>query len=206
MTRIKVCGITREEDAERAAELGVDALGFVFYAQSPRAVSPERAREIIRCLPPFVVAVGVFVDSPVSQVLSVVEFCRLGAVQLHGSEDPDSCSRLPVKVIKSFRVRGDAFPEEILRYNVDAILLDTFRPGLPGGTGSTFPWEIARRAKAYGRIIVAGGLNSGNVRQAIQEAAPYAVDVSSGVESEPGRKDPERMAEFVRKVKDPCRS
>jgi phosphoribosylanthranilate isomerase len=109
-------------------------------------------------------------------------------------------------VIKSFRVRGDAFPEEILRYNVDAILLDTFRPGLPGGTGSTFPWEIARRAKAYGRIIVAGGLNSGNVRQAIQEAAPYAVDVSSGVESEPGRKDPERMAEFVRKVKDPCRS
>ena len=206
MTRIKVCGITREEDAERAAELGVDALGFVFYAQSPRAVSPERAREIIRCLPPFVVAVGVFVDSPVSQVLSVVEICRLGAVQLHGSEDPDFCSRLPVKVIKSFRVRGDTFPEEILRYNVDAILLDTFRPGLPGGTGSTFPWEIARRAKAYGRIIVAGGLNSGNVRQAIQEAAPYAVDVSSGVESEPGRKDPERMAEFVRKVKDPCRS
>jgi phosphoribosylanthranilate isomerase len=206
VTRIKVCGITRWEDAERAAALGVDALGFVFYAQSPRAISPDRAQEIIRRLPPFVMPVGVFFDSPVSQVLSVVEVCRLGAVQLHGSEDPDSCSRFPVKVIKSFRVKGDAFPEEITRYSVDAILLDTFRPGLPGGTGSTFPWEIARRAKAYGRIILAGGLNCTNVRKAIQEVDPFAVDVSSGVESYRGRKDPERMAEFVRKVKDPCRS
>lgn len=206
MTRIKICGITRWEDAELAADLGVDALGFVFFPSSPRAVSPEGAREIIRLLPPFVVPVGVFVDAPVARVLSVVETCRLGAVQLHGQEDPDYCSRLPVKVIKAFRVEEHRLPEGLSSYGVDAILLDTFMPGLPGGTGRSFPWEVARRAKVHGRIILAGGLNCGNVRQAIEEADPYAVDVSSGVEAEPGRKDPQWMAEFVQKVREPCRS
>ncbi|MEW6439703.1 MAG: phosphoribosylanthranilate isomerase [bacterium] len=202
MTRIKICGITRWDDAERAAGLGVDALGFVFWPSSPRAIAPAAAADIIRRLPPFVVPVGVFVDAPPDRIFATIEACRLGAVQLHGNEEPELCGRIPVKVIKAFRIRESTLPEEIGRYAVDAILLDTFRPGVAGGTGCTFPWEVARRARAYGRVILAGGLTPENVGQAIEAVSPYAVDVSSGVEIEPGRKDPALMAAFVREVRD----
>lgn len=201
MTRVKICGITRPEDAERACAAGADALGFVFYAQSPRAVDPEQVRQIVAGLPPFVVSVGVFVDRPLQEVLDIAKRCRLHAVQLHGQEDPEYCSRIPLKVIKAFRIGGDRLPEEISRYQVDAILLDTYRPGLPGGTGETFSWDLARQAKRFGRIVLAGGLDCDNVAEAIAQVQPYAVDVSSGVEREPGRKDPVLLAEFLRRAK-----
>lgn len=201
MTRVKVCGITTEEDAHLAADLGADALGFVFYPPSPRYVPLPKAREILRDLPPFLATVGVFVDNSYPEIDAVLSECALTAIQLHGRESPDFCLRFAVKVIKAFRVRGRELPPEIRRYRTDAILLDGYREGVPGGTGATFPWEVALEANRYGRVILAGGLNCQNVRQAIETAHPYAVDVSSGVESEPGRKDPIRLAEFIRQVK-----
>lgn len=203
MTRVKVCGITTEEDAKLAADLGADAVGFVFCPPSPRYIPPPKAAEIIRGLPPFVATVGVFVDSPSLEIDAVLSECGLTAIQLHGREAPDFCSRFPVKVIKAFRVRNGELPPEISRYRVDAILLDAYREGMPGGTGMTFAWEVALDAKRYGRVVLAGGLNCGNVRQAIETARPYAVDVSSGVEAEPGKKDPIKLAEFIRQVKSP---
>ena len=201
MTRVKVCGITTEEDARRAVDLGVDALGFVFYAKSPRWIPPPAAAAIVRALPPFVTCVGVFVDSPSREIDSIVEECGLTAIQLHGRETPDFCAGFRLKVIKAFRVRGAELPPEIGRYRADAILLDAFREGVPGGTGTSFAWEVAREARRYGRIILAGGLNCENIRQAIETARPYGVDVSSGVETAPGKKDPKRLAEFVTMAK-----
>jgi phosphoribosylanthranilate isomerase len=201
VTRVKVCGITTSEDALRAVDLGVDALGFVFYPKSPRYITPPEAAEIIRGLPPFVASVGVFVDCPSEQIDAIASACALTAIQLHGSEAPDFCERFRVKVIKAFRVRDSRLPPEITRYRTDAILLDAFLEGVPGGTGMTVSWEVAREAKSYGRVILAGGLNSENVRDAVKAVRPYAVDVSSGVETVPGRKDPRRLAEFVKKAK-----
>jgi phosphoribosylanthranilate isomerase len=201
MTRVKVCGITTAEDAQLAVERGVDALGFVFYPASPRYILPPEAAEIIRGMPPFVASVGVFVDCPYEEIESVVAECGLTAVQLHGGEEPDFCARFRVKVIKAFRVRDEQLPPEIARYRTDAILLDAFREGVPGGTGKTFSWEVAREARRHGRIILAGGLNSENVGQAIETVRPYAVDVSSGVEMAPGKKDPRLLTEFLKRAK-----
>lgn len=201
MTRVKVCGITTAEDARLAVDLGADALGFVFYPASPRYIAPPEAAEIIRGCPPFVAPVGVFVDCPYEEIDSIVAQCGLTAVQLHGGEEPDFCARFHVKVIKAFRVRDAQLPPEIPCYRTDAILLDAFREGIPGGTGETFSWEVAREAKRYGRLILAGGLNSGNVRHAIETVRPYAVDVSSGVEKAPGKKDASRLAEFLNEAK-----
>ena len=201
MTRVKVCGITTLEDALHAADLGADAVGFIFYPKSPRYIPPPEAAEIIRGLPPFVASVGVFVDCPSGEVDSIAAACSLTAVQLHGSETPEFCDQFRVKVIKAFRVRDARLPPEIDRYRTDAILLDAFIEGSPGGTGKTFSWEVAREAKRFGRVILAGGLNCENVRNAIETVRPYAVDVSSGVETAPGKKDPIRLAEFLKKVK-----
>ena len=201
MTRVKVCGITRAEDAQLAVELGVDALGFVFYPASPRYIPPAEAAEIIRGFPPFVASVGVFVDCPYEEIDSIVAECGLTAVQLHGGEAPDFCTRFHVKVIKAFRIRGAQLPPELARYRTDAILLDAFREGIPGGTGETFSWEVAQEAKRHGRIILAGGLNCENIRKAIETVRPYAVDVSSGVETAPGKKDPSLLAEFLKRAK-----
>jgi len=201
MTRVKVCGITTGEDAQRAVELGVDALGFVFYPPSPRYVPPPEAAEIIQGLPPFVASVGVFVDLPSEEIDSIVAGCGLTAIQLHGGETPDFCAQFQVKVIKAFRVRDAKLPAEVSRYRTDAILLDTFREGVPGGTGTPFPWEVALEAKRYNRVILAGGLTCENIWKAIETVRPYAVDVSSGVEKAPGKKDPTRLAEFIKKAK-----
>ncbi len=203
MVRVKVCGITREEDALLAAELGADALGFVFHRASPRYITPREAGRIIQSLPPFLATVGVFVDAPLEEVESVIEQSGLSVVQLHGREPPEFCTRLAVKVIKALRVKGNTLPSGIDRYRVDALLLDTYREGLPGGTGTVFPWEVAREAKAYGRLILAGGLHPGNVREAVERVGPYAVDVSSGVEASPGRKDPALLAAFLQRAKGP---
>lgn len=201
MTRVKICGITRWEDARRAAELGADALGFIFHAASPRYIEPARAAEIAGRLPPFISTVGVFVDAPADEIRSTIDVCRLSAVQLHGRETPDFCRGFSVRVIKAFRVRGARLPAHVADYAVDALLLDTYRAGVPGGTGETFDWEVACEAKRLGPVILAGGLRPENVAAAVKQVRPYAVDVSSGVEVAPGRKDHDRMADFVNRVR-----
>jgi len=204
MTKVKMCGITQWEDAGYAAELGADALGFVFYAKSPRYVQPVLASEIIRKLPPFIATVGVFVDNSVSEIEQIAGECNLSTVQLHGRESPDFCEQIargPFKVIKAFRVEGSLLPPQITHYQVDAILLDTYQAGLPGGTGKVFSWQVAQEAKAYGKIILAGGLNADNIEKAIETVRPYAVDVSSGIEVRPGVKSRQQMAQFMKKVK-----
>lgn len=188
-----------------AAEAGADALGFVFYPPSPRFIQPEEARRIAHQLPPFVLRVGVFVDEPLKKIEEIVETCCLGAVQLHGNETPQLCQQLPWPVIKAFRLKQEGDLALLARYTaVSGILLDSYVAGTYGGTGQVSDWNLARQAKTFGRIILAGGLTPENVQQAIREVAPYAVDVSSGVEKTPGLKDAEKMWEFVRRVRSLC--
>lgn len=202
MTRIKICGLTNLEDALLAAELGADALGFIFYSKSPRALTPDAARQIIQQLPPLVVSVGVFVNEPAAIVLEVAEMVRLDWIQLHGEEPPDYCRFLNRNVIKAIRVRGrESLPQmQSYRGSVRAFLLDSHKTGQRGGTGASFDWSLAQEAKVYGQVVLAGGLNPGNVAAAIQQAAPAAVDVASGVEASPGRKDHDRLRAFFQAV------
>ena len=195
-TRVKICGITTWDDARLSLDLGASALGFNFYPHSPRAVTPAGAWSIIRRLPPFVEAVGVFVNWPPLVVDALARAVRLGAVQLHGSESPADVKKLSRKhrVIKAFAVKPGFRVASLARYRAaDALLLDGFSRGVHGGTGRTLDWELARAASRYGRIILAGGLTPENVSEAIRVAQPYAVDVASGVEARPGRKDPAKL-------------
>jgi phosphoribosylanthranilate isomerase len=188
--RVKICGITCVEDALMAADLGANAVGLVF-AKSPRRVSPDRATEVVRALPPFVAAVGVFVDETTEQILRIVEKCGLAAVQLHGDEGPAQAREFPgVKVIRAVRVRDESSLAGLADWDVSAFLLDTYVENARGGSGKTFNWDLARAARLPAPIILAGGLNPDNIRKAIETVRPYGVDVSSGVEAEPGRKDP----------------
>lgn len=196
-SRVKICGITNLEDALKASELGADALGFIFYKKSPRSISPRTAGLIIRELPPFVVPVGVFVDEEPGKVLSIAAETGISTVQLHGSESPEYCERLGLKVIKAIRIKERSDIMRLRAYNVSAYLLDTFREGVPGGTGETFDWDIAIEAKALGRVILSGGLNPENVREAISKVEPYAVDASSGLEEKPGKKDHLKLTKFM---------
>jgi phosphoribosylanthranilate isomerase len=203
MVRVKICGITNPEDASLAAALGAHALGFIFYPKSPRSVKPEAAQDIIRRLPPFVLSVGVFVDEEAGVVREIAATVGLDWVQLHGQETPEYCRSLGRRVVKGFRIKNQSSLKVLPNYRsaVQAILLDTYRPGTPGGTGETFDWKVARQAKEYGPIILAGGLTPTNVAQAIGVAQPAAVDVASGVEKEPGRKDSEKLKAFFESVK-----
>lgn len=199
MVRAKICGITNREDALCAVNCGADALGFIFYEKSPRYVAPEKAAEIICDLPPFVTPVGVFVNAP--HIDATVKLAGLRAIQLHGDEPPEACLGHEVPVIRTLRV-GNEFDALALRsYPVHTFLLDTARAGSYGGTGETFDWAKAREAKNYGRIILSGGLNPDNVREAIEQVAPYAVDTSSGVEAEPGKKDHKKVRNFLTRAK-----
>ncbi len=202
MTRVKVCGITNLEDAWTATEAGADALGFVFVSNTPRYIEPDHAWTIIRQLPPFIITTGLFVDSDSAQIQNVATNCRLDAIQLHGNEPPELCHSLDLRVIKAFRVKGNETLDILPKFQVDAYLLDTYVKGKMGGTGETFDWDLACRAKRYGQIILAGGLNPSNVSTAISQVKPYAVDVSSGVEAEAGRKDPEKVRDFIRAVRE----
>lgn len=199
--RVKICGITNAKDAEIAVEAGADALGFIFVAGTPRYIDPDAARAIVNDLPPLVSPVGVFADHPVAEIERVINRCGFRTVQLHGSEAPEYCRQLTVSVIKTFRVRPGGPPPPFEAYRVHAFLLDTFVEGKLGGTGKTFPLEVASSAKAFGRVIIAGGLTPENVVQVIREVHPYAVDVSSGVESKPGRKDPQKLRDFIARVR-----
>ena len=199
MTRIKICGVTEVEDARDASLLGADAIGLNFFEASPRYVLPEQAVRIIDSLPLFVTAVGVFVNYRDPQALEDFALSmRLGAVQLHGDESPDYCSMISrVDVIKAIPVGQDFAVDSLQKYPVTGILLDSKRKGVYGGSGQTFDWTWAAGANAFGRIVLAGGLNAENVGGAIRELHPFAVDVTSGVESSPGRKDYERMRRFI---------
>jgi phosphoribosylanthranilate isomerase len=203
MVRIKICGITNLEDALLAAELGADALGFIFYPKSPRKVEPEAARSIIAQLPPFVAAVGVFVDEAASVVQELAAKVRLDWVQLHGLESPEYCRNLGRRVIKGFRIQDAESLRPLADYRgaAQALLLDTYKKGQVGGTGEIFDWHLARKAKQYGQIILAGGLTPENVAQAIAIALPAAVDTASGTEAAPGRKDPAKLRAFFKAIR-----
>jgi len=202
MVQVKICGITRLEDAQVAVEAGADALGFVFYPPSPRCVTPQQAAQIIRRLPPFVTTVGLFVDVPLDTVHDIALLCGLDRVQLHGRETPEFCARVKRPVIKAFRIKHADSLADLPGYRVAAFLLDAYVEGaLPGGTGASFPWQLAAQAKPYGPVILAGGLTPENIEAAITQIHPYGVDVSSGVECVPGIKDHQKVREFVERAK-----
>ncbi len=203
--KVKICGITNWVDARRAIAEGAELLGFNFYAGSPRYVEPAMARKIVRRLPTKILVVGVFVNESEQKVLEIARAVGLDALQLHGDETPAMVARLKrsFPVIKAIRVKQSLAAGQLQTYKAaTALLLDGFDAQRRGGTGKTFDWEIARRARRYGRIFLAGGLTPENVGEAIRAARPYAVDVCSGVEARPGKKDPARVKRLMRAAKE----
>ena len=202
-TTVKICGLTRAEDAIAAAQLGAHALGFVFYPPSPRHISARRAAEIIRLLPPFVTTVGLFVNASADDVSRVMDEVPLGLLQFHGDETPHYCAQFRRPYIKALRVRPEV---DLLQYALQyesarGLLLDAFVSGVPGGTGESFDWNLIP-AKLPLPVVLSGGLNSSNVIEAIRRVRPCAVDVSSGIESSPGIKDALKMNDFFKGVRD----
>ncbi len=201
-TAVKICGITRADDALAAAQLGAQALGFVFYTKSPRCVTPQRAAEIIRGLPPFITAVGLFVNPEQRDVERILALVPLNLLQFHGEEAPEFCARFALPYIKAARVRAGL---DLLQYAhfygaARGLLLDAFVEGAHGGTGAAFDWSLVPRELPL-PVILSGGLNPGNVAAAISRVRPWAVDVSSGVEAGPGIKNPRKIAAFMKEVR-----
>lgn len=194
---VKICGITNLEDARLAAKVGANALGFVFHRGSERFVSPETAREICAKLPGHLTKVGVFVHANRSEISETARMVGLSAVQLVGDEGPDDLFGFEWSVLKVFQVRPSFDVEALKPFVVDAFVLDAYKKGAYGGTGKTFDWNVAVRAKAFGRVILAGGLTPENVADAVRFVRPYGVDVSSGVEARPGKKHERLVREFV---------
>jgi phosphoribosylanthranilate isomerase len=204
MVKVKICGITNLKDARQAFKAGADFLGFNFYPRSPRYVTPHRARAILRRLPKKIASVGVFVNEREDEMLKIARRVGLDYLQLHGEESPATIAHLAhnLPVIKAVRVRNSFRTTELARYkDVSAFLLDGFDRRRHGGSGKTFRWEIALRAGRAGHIFLAGGLTPENVGEAIHSAKPYAVDVCSGVEAKPGKKDPALVVNFMRAVR-----
>jgi phosphoribosylanthranilate isomerase len=201
-TRVKICGITNAADARSAAEAGADMIGLMFYESSPRQVTLETAREISRALPPEVLSVGVFVNPDKAFVERAIDGCRLSLLQFHGDEAPDFCTQFGLLSLKALRVRDTESLKMLENYQTSAFLLDAYSAGVPGGTGEKFDWDLAVAAQKLGKpIFLAGGLTPENVGAAVKKVRPFAVDVSSGVESAPGRKDPEKMRAFIKAVR-----
>ena len=203
MTKIKICGITNKIDALAASELGVDMLGFVFYKKSKRYVAPSMAEDIINELPPFIGRVGIFVDEAREDVIKIAEDVGLDMLQFHGKESPEYCAsfRDEYKVIKAFRVNTKSDLRTVNDYDTDYYLFDAYKSNCAGGTGETFDWNILKDFEILKPFILSGGLDPDNVYLAIKELAPYAVDVSSGVESAPGKKDARLLKKFVANVR-----
>ncbi|MDD5495735.1 MAG: phosphoribosylanthranilate isomerase [Candidatus Omnitrophica bacterium] len=206
MTRIKICGITNKIDALAAADLGVDMLGFVFYKGSKRHVEPKMARDIINELPVSVKRVGVFVDEKREKVLEIAQDAYLDMLQFHGDETPEYCGSFYTqekryKIIKAFRIKDKESLKHVNDYDVDYYLLDTYNGDSIGGSGEVFDWKVLRDFEFLKPVILAGGLTPLNISKAIDEILPYGVDVSTGVERSPGKKDPELMKKFVEKVR-----
>lgn len=201
-SKVKICGITNTTDALAAVEAGADMLGFVFYDRSPRHVSIQAAADIIRQLPPFIVKAGVFADAPKELVHRAIADCGLNLLQFHGDEPPDYCLQFGLMSMKAFRIRDAESLKSLPDYQTDAWLLDACTPGKLGGTGERFNWELAVEVKKLGRpIFLAGGLTPENVAEAVRRVRPYAVDVSSGVEAAPGKKDHQKVRDFIAAVR-----
>ena len=202
MTRVKFCGLRHKDDIADAVALGVDALGFVFYEPSSRYVAPEDAATLTRAVPAFLTRVGLFVNENAETIKRIFEIARLNLIQYHGEESPEFCDSVGLPYIKAFRVQQDMDIRGAMdRYpNASGFLLDAYVKGQPGGTGERFDWGLIPRS--YAPIILAGGLTPGNAKDAIEQVAPWALDVSGGIESKPGRKDPDKMARFM----DACRN
>ena len=199
---VKICGITSEADALAATEAGADAIGLMFYEGSPRHVTLEQAKAISAALPPHVMRVGVFVNAEEAFVHQALTECMLNILQFHGDETPEECSRYPVMTLKAFRVQGEETLAQLEAYPSAGYLLDAYVKDALGGTGATFNWDLAVRAQEFGKpIFLAGGLTPENVAEAVRKVQPFGVDVSSGVEIEPGRKDAEQMRTFVAEAK-----
>ncbi|OGW94254.1 MAG: hypothetical protein A3K16_04860 [Omnitrophica bacterium RIFCSPLOWO2_01_FULL_45_24] len=211
MTKIKICGITNKQDAFNASNLGVDMLGFVFYKKSRRYVEPRVERDIVSGLPPSLIKVGVFVDEDKSKVLDIAEDCELDMLQFHGDEGPGYCDsfRSSYKIIKAFRIKDKSSLKGINDYDVDFYMLDTYSEESKGGTGKSFDWRIIEDFEFLKPVILSGGLAPENVAHAMQkfrsltfaESPPYGVDVSSGVEEAPGKKDLGLMRKFVENIR-----
>jgi phosphoribosylanthranilate isomerase len=203
MVLVKICGITNLDDALAAVDAGADALGFNFYLRSPRYITPEAARGILDRLPGEVLTVGVFVNEELGAVEMIASVAGVSALQLHGTESPEYCKALTGRyLIKVFATGSEFKPETVLDYDVQAIMIDAFDKQVFGGTGHVSNWSIARKARElFPRLFLAGGLSAENVGDAIDEVNPYAVDVCSSIEIEPGRKDHERVRAFVAAVR-----
>jgi len=202
--KVKICGITQVDDMLSACEAGADAIGLVFYAPSKRAVTAEQAAQIVRSIPPFVLSVGLFVNESTQFVQSILDQVPLQLLQFHGDESPAYCESFNRPYIKAIAVKPDESEVE-LRAKMDSFtkasgfLLDTYKPGVPGGTGETFDWGLF--PKYHKPMILAGGLNADNVQQAIQQVQPYAVDVSGGVELSAGKKSVPKLEAFIQQAK-----
>lgn len=200
--KVKICGITNLDDAQAAVECGADALGFMFFAQSARNVSVDVAAQIVSRLSPYVLKVGVFVDPDPELVMSAITHCGVNLLQFHGEESPDFCRQFGMMSMKAFRIRDASSLEALPAYATDAWLLDSYVAGKQGGTGEKFNWDLAIEARRLGRpIFLAGGLTPLNVAEAVQQVQPYGVDVSSGVEASPGRKDHRKIQAFIKAVR-----
>lgn len=206
MVRVKICGVTNYQDASAAVEVGADAIGFIF-APSPRQITPEKACDIICTIPPFVQTVGVFVDEDPATIRQIIHFCGLDLVQLHGDQSPAICHELMPHTIKVFRLKDESGLQSIKPYygKVRALLFDTYSETRRGGTGETFDWGLAIKAKEFEiPTILSGGLNPDNISEAISLVKPYAVDVNSGIEDRPGKKNVflmKKLMETIRKIK-----
>ena len=201
-TRIKICGMREMAEVAAVVAAGVDAIGLIFVEQSPRYLDPERAREIVASLPPFVEAVGVFVDQEAAKVNEIVRYCGLTKVQLHGAESPAYCAEIACRVMKVFRVRESTTREDLAPYadEVSAFLFDTFQEKIAGGTGQTFAWSLLGKLAPPRPVVLAGGLTPENVGEAIRQVRPFAVDLNSGVEFAPGRKNLDKVRAAVAQV------
>lgn len=199
-TRVKICGITRHQDADFAAKSGADAIGLVFYPPSPRALNIAQAQEVIKGLPPFVSVVALFVDPEKELVSQCLDALSIDIIQFHGNESPAFCAQFGKPYMKAIRMKpGTDLAQLATEYHsASALLLDTYQPGVPGGTGQTFDWSMV--AKIDKPVLLAGGLDADNVKQAIQQVRPFAVDVSGGVEAEKGIKSHEKISAFMREV------
>ncbi|MGR9085599.1 MAG: phosphoribosylanthranilate isomerase [Gammaproteobacteria bacterium] len=200
-TRVKICGFTRVEDAVCAAKLGVDAIGLVFYPPSPRNIDMDQAIRIVAALPAFVTVVALFVDAQETTIREVLRRVPIDCLQFHGNEPPDACRLYGKRYVKAIRMREAIDISALARHYCDAdgLLLDAWHPDVKGGTGSRFDWELIPASCGL-PIILAGGLDAGNVKMAVQTVRPYALDVSSGVEAEKGVKDANKMTAFLTEV------
>jgi phosphoribosylanthranilate isomerase len=202
-TKVKICGITSVADGLAAAEAGADMIGLMFAAQSPRLIELPTAAEIARALPPYVLRVGVFVNPDEAQVMEAIAACGLNLLQFHGDEPSDFCTQFGLMSVKALRVKDAGSIAALENYSTDAFLLDAYSKAGLGGTGEKFNWELAIEAHKYGRpIFLAGGLTPENVADAVKTVSPFAVDVSSGVESAPGKKDAAKVRAFIRAVRE----